>query len=213
MWKNNFNKIWYHVALFIFGAYSKAFSCLMVKPPPGIHSWTCGFTCGVWSMEYKVWSIKYYTHRVWSINPQAFSMSPFLWNSLLLIRSKLVDCIRQFRRPQAGLRAEDAPGMWRGVRNRQEGRINPHSFARSVRTDRLSSLDLSNRKEIVSPHRGAINSLQVSYFISLSLFVCNFIEQLVVASLIPRACVSGSISLYLRSVLWFLPFCTCWIFL
>ncbi|RWR97166.1 DNA excision repair protein ERCC-8 isoform X1 [Cinnamomum micranthum f. kanehirae] len=51
--------------------------------------------------------------------------------------------------------------MWRGVRNREEGRIHPHSFARSVRTDRLSSLDLSNRKEIVSPHRGAINSLQV----------------------------------------------------
>eukprot|EP00268_Persea_americana_P059679 TRINITY_DN7356_c0_g1_i9.p1 TRINITY_DN7356_c0_g1~~TRINITY_DN7356_c0_g1_i9.p1 ORF type:complete len:457 (+),score=73.28 TRINITY_DN7356_c0_g1_i9:134-1504(+) len=51
--------------------------------------------------------------------------------------------------------------MWRSVRNREEGRIHPHPFARSVRTERLSSLDLSNRKEIVSPHRGAINSLQV----------------------------------------------------
>lgn len=60
-----------------------------------------------------------------------------------------------------GIRGEDAREMWKDVRKREEGRISPQSFATRVRTDRLASLDLSNRKEIVSPHRGAINSLQV----------------------------------------------------
>ncbi|XP_077230665.1 WD repeat-containing protein ATCSA-1-like [Tasmannia lanceolata] len=51
--------------------------------------------------------------------------------------------------------------MWKQVGDREAGRISPHAFANRVRSSRLASLELSNRKEFVSPHRGAINTLQV----------------------------------------------------
>ncbi|KAF6159767.1 hypothetical protein GIB67_030025 [Kingdonia uniflora] len=51
--------------------------------------------------------------------------------------------------------------MWKKVGEREVGKISPYSFANRIRSNRISSLDLSNYKEIVSVHRGAINSLQV----------------------------------------------------
>ncbi|XP_073000380.1 WD repeat-containing protein ATCSA-1 [Typha latifolia] len=51
--------------------------------------------------------------------------------------------------------------MWKEVRDREDGSLLPVSFAARVQSRRLSSLDLSNRKEILSPHHGAVNSLQV----------------------------------------------------
>lgn len=51
--------------------------------------------------------------------------------------------------------------MWKQVRERETGVINPKLFANRVKSNRNSSLQLSNHKDIVSAHRGAINSLQV----------------------------------------------------
>ncbi|GAB4839304.1 WD repeat-containing protein ATCSA-1 [Ancistrocladus abbreviatus] len=51
--------------------------------------------------------------------------------------------------------------MWREIRNREAGQFRPNSFSNRIRSSRISSLTLSNFKEIVSPHRGAVNSLQV----------------------------------------------------
>ncbi|GMH03188.1 hypothetical protein Nepgr_005027 [Nepenthes gracilis] len=51
--------------------------------------------------------------------------------------------------------------MWREIRNREAGNLRPNSFSSRIRSSRISSLHLSNFKEIVSPHRGAVNSLQV----------------------------------------------------
>lgn len=56
---------------------------------------------------------------------------------------------------------EDAPEMWREIRSREEGRLHPNPFSHRLQSRRISSLRLSNIKEFVSPHRGAINSLQV----------------------------------------------------
>ncbi|GJU17343.1 DNA excision repair protein ERCC-8-like protein, partial [Tanacetum coccineum] len=49
--------------------------------------------------------------------------------------------------------------MWKEIRNR-EIRQN-YSFVNRIRSNRSSNLQLSNHKEIISPHRGSINSLQV----------------------------------------------------
>ncbi|XP_010909113.1 WD repeat-containing protein ATCSA-1 isoform X2 [Elaeis guineensis] len=51
--------------------------------------------------------------------------------------------------------------MWKAVKDREAGFLLPSSFATRIRSHRVASLDLSNHKEIVSPHNGAINSLQV----------------------------------------------------
>lgn len=51
--------------------------------------------------------------------------------------------------------------MWKDLRDRESGAILPSSFSHRLRSRRVSSLELSNRKEIVSPHKGAINSIQV----------------------------------------------------
>ncbi|XP_020247940.1 DNA excision repair protein ERCC-8-like [Asparagus officinalis] len=51
--------------------------------------------------------------------------------------------------------------MWKEIRERESGSILPSCFSRRLRSRRVSSLELSNRKEIVSPHKGAVNSLQV----------------------------------------------------
>ncbi|PKA66840.1 Dynein assembly factor with WDR repeat domains 1 [Apostasia shenzhenica] len=51
--------------------------------------------------------------------------------------------------------------MWKDVRDREAGSILPRSFASRVRSRRFAALQLSNHKEIVSPHHGAVNSLQV----------------------------------------------------
>ncbi|XP_022951019.1 DNA excision repair protein ERCC-8-like isoform X1 [Cucurbita moschata] len=51
--------------------------------------------------------------------------------------------------------------MWKDIRDREAGKLRPNSFANRVKSDRVSSLQLSNHKDIVSPHRGSVNSLQV----------------------------------------------------
>lgn len=51
--------------------------------------------------------------------------------------------------------------MWKAVRDREANVLLPSSFASRIRSRRVASLDLSNHKEIVSPHNGAVNSLQV----------------------------------------------------
>ncbi|KAI9200459.1 hypothetical protein LWI28_008321 [Acer negundo] len=51
--------------------------------------------------------------------------------------------------------------MWKQIGGREAGQIRPNSFSNRVKSNRVSSLQLSNYKDIVSPHRGAVNSLQV----------------------------------------------------
>ncbi|GAB2228383.1 hypothetical protein Droror1_Dr00010219 [Drosera rotundifolia] len=51
--------------------------------------------------------------------------------------------------------------MWREIRSREAGQLRPRSFSSRLRSSRVSSISLSNFKEVVSPHRGAVNSLQV----------------------------------------------------
>ncbi|KAF5179693.1 Wd repeat-containing protein atcsa-1 [Thalictrum thalictroides] len=51
--------------------------------------------------------------------------------------------------------------MWKEVGQREMGRLAPHSFVNRIKSNRISSLELSNYKEILSAHKGAINSLQV----------------------------------------------------
>ncbi|KFK44662.1 hypothetical protein AALP_AA1G287500 [Arabis alpina] len=51
--------------------------------------------------------------------------------------------------------------MWKDIQSRETGRIRSNTFANRFKSRRISSLQLSNRKDFVSPHRGSINSLQV----------------------------------------------------
>ncbi|KAJ4839011.1 WD repeat-containing protein ATCSA-1 [Turnera subulata] len=51
--------------------------------------------------------------------------------------------------------------MWREISGRETGQTRPSSFHNRVKSNRTASLQLSNHKDIVSPHRGSINSLQV----------------------------------------------------
>ncbi|KAK6938571.1 WD40 repeat [Dillenia turbinata] len=51
--------------------------------------------------------------------------------------------------------------MWKKIGDRETGRLCTNRFANYVRSSRVSSLSLSNYKDIVSAHRGSVNSLQV----------------------------------------------------
>nr|GMC50506.1 DNA excision repair protein ERCC-8 [Ipomoea batatas] len=51
--------------------------------------------------------------------------------------------------------------MWKEIRDRESGKLRPNSYSNRVKLNRLAALQLSNHKEIVSPHRGPVNSLQV----------------------------------------------------
>ncbi|XP_042405936.1 WD repeat-containing protein ATCSA-1 isoform X1 [Zingiber officinale] len=51
--------------------------------------------------------------------------------------------------------------MWKEVRDREAGKLPTSAFASRVRSRRLSALAICNHKEIISPHHGAVNSLQV----------------------------------------------------
>ncbi|XWS25512.1 hypothetical protein CRYUN_Cryun27aG0074500 [Craigia yunnanensis] len=51
--------------------------------------------------------------------------------------------------------------MWKEIGDREAGKIRPNSFSSRIKSSRVSNLRLSNYKDIVSPHRGSINSLQV----------------------------------------------------
>ncbi|XP_031404768.1 WD repeat-containing protein ATCSA-1-like [Punica granatum] len=51
--------------------------------------------------------------------------------------------------------------MWKEIESRESGKIRPHRFANRLKSRRVASLQLSNTKDIVSPHRGSVNSLQI----------------------------------------------------
>ncbi|EPS68342.1 hypothetical protein M569_06428, partial [Genlisea aurea] len=51
--------------------------------------------------------------------------------------------------------------MWKTIKEREFGIIRPNLFRSFICKSRVSSIDLSNHKEIVSSHRGSINSLQI----------------------------------------------------
>ncbi|XP_022772919.1 DNA excision repair protein ERCC-8-like isoform X2 [Durio zibethinus] len=51
--------------------------------------------------------------------------------------------------------------MWKEIRDREAGKIRPKSFSSRIKFNRISNLQLTNYKDIVSSHRGSINSLQV----------------------------------------------------
>uniref|UniRef100_A0A1J3H926 DNA excision repair protein ERCC-8 n=1 Tax=Noccaea caerulescens TaxID=107243 RepID=A0A1J3H926_NOCCA len=51
--------------------------------------------------------------------------------------------------------------MWEAIKDRETGRIRSNSFANRFKSRRILSLQLDNRKDFVSPHRGSVNSLQV----------------------------------------------------
>ncbi|XP_073281580.1 WD repeat-containing protein ATCSA-1-like [Primulina huaijiensis] len=51
--------------------------------------------------------------------------------------------------------------MWKETRDREFGNLRPNSFVNRIARARLSSIQLSNYKEIVSSHRGSVDSLQV----------------------------------------------------
>lgn len=56
---------------------------------------------------------------------------------------------------------EDAPNMWREIGDRETGKIRPNLLANRIKWNRIGRLQLSDHKDIVTPHRGSINSLQV----------------------------------------------------
>lgn len=51
--------------------------------------------------------------------------------------------------------------MWKNITDRESGTIRPNSFVNRFKSTRQASITLSNHKEFLSPHKGAINSLQV----------------------------------------------------
>uniref|UniRef100_A0A2P2LJE2 WD-repeat protein n=1 Tax=Rhizophora mucronata TaxID=61149 RepID=A0A2P2LJE2_RHIMU len=51
--------------------------------------------------------------------------------------------------------------MWREIRDRESGKTPPSCFKYRIESSRIANLQLSNFKDIVSPHRGSVNSLQV----------------------------------------------------
>lgn len=51
--------------------------------------------------------------------------------------------------------------MWKEIGEREFGKISTRFLSNRIRSSRIPSLTLSNRKEILSAHRGSINSLQV----------------------------------------------------
>ncbi|XP_057430118.1 WD repeat-containing protein ATCSA-1 [Lotus japonicus] len=51
--------------------------------------------------------------------------------------------------------------MWKQIRDRESGKLRPNHFTNRVSSNRVSHLQLSNHKDLISPHKGAINSLQI----------------------------------------------------
>lgn len=51
--------------------------------------------------------------------------------------------------------------MWKEIGDREFGKLRPNLFSSRIKSGRNSSIQLSNHKEIVSAHRGSVNSLQV----------------------------------------------------
>ncbi|GER31097.1 transducin/WD40 repeat-like superfamily protein [Striga asiatica] len=67
-----------------------------------------------------------------------------------------------------GRKIKDARTMWKEIREREFGKLRPNLFSTRVSKSRVSSIQLSNYKEIVSAHRGSINSLQVLFELLLA---------------------------------------------
>ncbi|XP_012838785.1 PREDICTED: DNA excision repair protein ERCC-8 isoform X1 [Erythranthe guttata] len=51
--------------------------------------------------------------------------------------------------------------MWKEIKEREFGNVRPNLFSSRISKSRVSSIQLSNYKEILSSHRGSVNSLQV----------------------------------------------------
>ncbi|KAB2629134.1 DNA excision repair protein ERCC-8-like [Pyrus ussuriensis x Pyrus communis] len=51
--------------------------------------------------------------------------------------------------------------MWRAIGDREAGKLRPNSFSNRIKSTRIQTLELSNHKDIMSPHRGSVNSLQL----------------------------------------------------
>ncbi|KAE9458784.1 hypothetical protein C3L33_09307, partial [Rhododendron williamsianum] len=80
-------------------------------------------------------------------------------------RAQIAAAAKQSANPNSGEPVlkdeEDARKMWKEIRDRESGKLRPNSFSNRIRSSRVHSLQLSNHKEIISPHRGSVNSLQV----------------------------------------------------
>ncbi|KAK7283250.1 hypothetical protein RIF29_12652 [Crotalaria pallida] len=50
---------------------------------------------------------------------------------------------------------------WKQIRDREAGKLPSRAFANRIKSNRASDLQLSNHKDLVSSHKGAINSLQI----------------------------------------------------
>ncbi|XP_019415693.1 PREDICTED: DNA excision repair protein ERCC-8-like isoform X1 [Lupinus angustifolius] len=52
---------------------------------------------------------------------------------------------------------------WKQIRDREDGKLSSRTFANRIKSNRISDLQLSNHKDIVSSHKGSINSLQIDF--------------------------------------------------
>lgn len=72
--------------------------------------------------------------------------------------------------------------MWKEIGDRERGILRPKSFTTRIKSNRIRTLQISNHKDIVSPHRASINSLQVLLLLQLCLllfFLSNSAENFV----------------------------------
>lgn len=51
--------------------------------------------------------------------------------------------------------------MWKEIGDREFGKLRSNLFSNRIKSARIASIQLSNYKDIISPHRGSLNSLQV----------------------------------------------------
>ncbi|KAM1133820.1 hypothetical protein ACFX13_043804 [Malus domestica] len=51
--------------------------------------------------------------------------------------------------------------MWWEIRDREAGKLHPNLFSNRIKSTQIQTLKLSNHKDIISPHRGSVNSLQL----------------------------------------------------
>ncbi|KAM1088834.1 hypothetical protein ACFX15_016136 [Malus domestica] len=51
--------------------------------------------------------------------------------------------------------------MWRQIGDREAGKLRPNSFSNRIKSTRIQTLQLSNHKDFISPHRGSVNTLQL----------------------------------------------------
>lgn len=73
---------------------------------------------------------------------------------------------------------KDAPNMqtWKQIRDREAGKLRSTSFVNRIKSNRVSELQLSNYKDVVSAHKGGINSLQVLSNLTLTLSFSSNLE-------------------------------------